>query len=422
MTKKQTVRVAKVGNSFSGFDNWVEIFMGGQQMDSAGNKHDGDSIIDKAIENFDPAYHEAPAVLGHPGDDAPAYGWVAELKKEAAGGVKHLFAKFKDVVPEFEEMVKTGRFKKRSASFYPDGRLRHVGWLGAMPPAVKGLADVAFSDADDAVTFDFAEINPWTWGAVADVFRGLREWLLEKHGKDTADAVVPEWRISDLVEEKNRAISPEQPGIVEEAQMKFSDFMEAFKFWKKIQDNPDVDLTETAPGKQIAGASFSEADVAAAVAEATEQAKKEAKAEATAEFTEAEHTRKKADAKTRVAGIISGGIAIGTIAPAWKDMGMAQFMENLDCDTPVCFAEGSDKQTGLDWFCGFLDTFPKLVNFAEVATRDKNVDGGDAGAKLEALVLKKRQEDKALSYGAAFAEVQKGNPALASEYAADITG
>ena len=39
-------------------------------------------------------------------------------------------------------------YEKRSASFYPDGRLRHVGFLGAAPPAVKGLAGIAFGQED----------------------------------------------------------------------------------------------------------------------------------------------------------------------------------------------------------------------------------------------------------------------------------
>ena len=48
-------------------------------------------------------------------------------------------------------MVEKGRFNKRSAAFYPDGGLRHVGFLGASPPAVKGLnpvfkADTGFSE------------------------------------------------------------------------------------------------------------------------------------------------------------------------------------------------------------------------------------------------------------------------------------
>jgi hypothetical protein len=44
-----------------------------------------------------------------------------------------LMAKHRQVQPEFSEMVKSGLYKKRSASFYPDGSLRHIGFLGAQP-------------------------------------------------------------------------------------------------------------------------------------------------------------------------------------------------------------------------------------------------------------------------------------------------
>ena len=71
-----------------------------------------------------------------------------------------LLAKFAQVDPAFERMVGEGKFKKRSASFYrrPDGlSLRHVGFLGAQPPDVKGLADVKFEDGAAASIVAFEE-------------------------------------------------------------------------------------------------------------------------------------------------------------------------------------------------------------------------------------------------------------------------
>jgi hypothetical protein len=143
--------------NFKGFDEWIEIFKGGSQVDSKGREHDGDKIIDKAVETFNPKKHEPPLVVGHPKDNGPAYGWVEGLKSSFKDGVKVLMVKCKQVMPEFEEMVKRGFFKKRSACFYSDGRLRHVGFLGAMPPAVKGLQDMGFNSGDDVVAFNFTE-------------------------------------------------------------------------------------------------------------------------------------------------------------------------------------------------------------------------------------------------------------------------
>jgi len=111
---------------------------------------------------YDPALSEAPIVVGHPVTDAPAYGWVKSLAF-AGGGLE---AEPDQVDPAFAAMVAAGRFKKISASFYPPASknnpapgvyyLRHVGFLGAQPPAVKGLRAPAFAEGDDAVSIEFA--------------------------------------------------------------------------------------------------------------------------------------------------------------------------------------------------------------------------------------------------------------------------
>ena len=66
-------------------------------------------------------------------------------------------------------MVAAGAFKKISASFYSPSSpqnpvpgvyyLRHVGFLGAQPPAVKGLRNPAFADGEDGV-ISFEEFTP----------------------------------------------------------------------------------------------------------------------------------------------------------------------------------------------------------------------------------------------------------------------
>lgn len=138
---------------FGGFNDWVEIFAGGQQRSGSGHMHDGDALIDAAINSFDPIKSPVPIVIGHPKHDGPAFGWVDRLNAFFKNGRKVLVAKFKDVVPEFDNLVRQGIYKNRSAAFSPDGhRLRHVGFLGGTPPAVKGLAPV-FIDGDDAIEF-----------------------------------------------------------------------------------------------------------------------------------------------------------------------------------------------------------------------------------------------------------------------------
>ncbi|MGL9719744.1 hypothetical protein [Symbiopectobacterium sp.] len=109
-----------------------------------------------------PALHEAPIVTGHPTTDAPAYGWIKQLSAQG----RDLLAEPQQVDPAFSELVTVGRYKKISASFYlphaPNNPapgalyLRHVGFLGAQPPAVKGLRAVSFADTEDGVV-EFTE-------------------------------------------------------------------------------------------------------------------------------------------------------------------------------------------------------------------------------------------------------------------------
>ena len=111
---------------------------------------------------YDTAVHEAPLVIGHPKTDDPAMGWVSGLK--CAG--PRLEADFRQMDPAFAEAVEAGRYKHVSAAFYaPDSPhnpkpggyyLRHVGVLGAVPPAVKGLGPLAFAE-DDIVFLAFGE-------------------------------------------------------------------------------------------------------------------------------------------------------------------------------------------------------------------------------------------------------------------------
>lgn len=100
---------------------------------------------------YSPRAHVAPLVLGHPAQDAPAYGSVLSL--QASGG--NLVAEA-NVGEELTKMVRDGKYLRVSSSFYsPDAPgnpmpgvfyLRHVGFLGATPPAVKGLEPPSFGE------------------------------------------------------------------------------------------------------------------------------------------------------------------------------------------------------------------------------------------------------------------------------------
>lgn len=100
----------------------------------------------------------AQLCIGHPPDDRPSYGVVRALR----AAVPHLLA-YVEPSGALRDMVNTGRFKKVSAAFMtPDAPrnpapgcyyLKHIGFLGAHPPAVKGLADARFGEGYDTVLF-----------------------------------------------------------------------------------------------------------------------------------------------------------------------------------------------------------------------------------------------------------------------------
>lgn len=133
----------------------MQIFRAGTHTDSRGRTLTFSvADIEATAAAYAPDVHEAPLVVGHPALDDPAYGWVESLAATDDGVLE---ASPRQVDPAFAEMAADGRFKRVSASFYaPDATanpvpdvwyLRHVGFLGAHPPAVKGLRPVMFAAA-----------------------------------------------------------------------------------------------------------------------------------------------------------------------------------------------------------------------------------------------------------------------------------
>lgn len=142
----------------------IEIFRAGTHTDNSGNQRTFTlADVQAMAASYQPQRHEAPLVLGHPNDNKPAYGWVKALQATPDG---RLLMMADQIDAAFADGVQAGRYKKRSASFYPPGNagnptpgnwyLKHVGWLGAQAPAVKGLADASFGmpSSDGAVSFE----------------------------------------------------------------------------------------------------------------------------------------------------------------------------------------------------------------------------------------------------------------------------
>lgn len=344
----------------------IHIFKPGRHVTMAGDVIEfSEADVAATARAYNPKLHEAPLVIGHPKTDDPAQGWVGSLSATERG----LFAAPRDVEAAFAEQVGQRRYGKVSSKFYsPDSPsnpvpgvwyLRHVGFLGAQPPGVKGLDNPSFADVDDGcVAFQEAvEFGDWDDRNIASMFRSLRDWFLAKFGQEEADRALPSWSVDSLQES---AAQPE-PG----------------------EDTPApafADPVSHAPA--VASTAVSKKECDAVTPE--EKAKLEAEnAQLKKQLAERDARDKEAQAAKRHqdnAAFAEGLVGKGVLAPKHKDAVVAV----LDlAATPsadgksVEFGDGDDKQPLVSAIKGFLGDMPKVVEFGEAATKGKSGKGGE---------------------------------------------
>ncbi|WP_431480830.1 phage protease [Pseudomonas thivervalensis] len=136
----------------------LHIFKPGTHTAQCGTTYNfTEADLAATVAAYNPSLHEAPLVIGHPQHDAPAAGWVKSLSATTHG----LIAEPQQIDASFAEQIAKGSYKKISASFYhPTAAnnpvpgvyyLRHVGFLGAQPPAVKGLRPIELAEGEPGV-------------------------------------------------------------------------------------------------------------------------------------------------------------------------------------------------------------------------------------------------------------------------------
>ena len=158
---------------------WVDVFKTGEHTDSNGNTRiwteDDLKEIAKIYNEQNPEEkHLAPVVYGHPSSEDAALGWVEKLKVE--GNV--LKAKLVELSEQLIQSIKDGAYKFQSIALYPNKLLRHLGILGAVPPAVKGLKPLSEYFADSQyLLFEFAEED------INDVEK-IKAYIRQKYGED----------------------------------------------------------------------------------------------------------------------------------------------------------------------------------------------------------------------------------------------
>ena len=322
----------------------LEIFKPGRHTAMSGAEISfSESDLKATAEAYDPKLHEAPLVVGHPKIDAPAYGWVKSL---AYGDT--LQAEPDQVDPAFAELVNAGRFKKISASFFtPDSPhnpkpgvyyLRHVGFLGAQPPAIKGLRQASFADDAEGVV-EFADLDDMI---AASLFRRLRDWIIGRFGQDEADKVIPGDAVGAL---EQMAAAPDQPAADEGAAAA-----------------PGFSETTTQEDEPMS-AKDQERDAAFAERERNLSAREQKIAD-----------QEKAARRKETADFVESLVKDGKVLPR-DQAGLVAFMAGPNETGVIEFGEGADKQSvAADaWLRQFLNGLPKQVEFGERAAAGENI-------------------------------------------------
>ncbi|CAN5611025.1 hypothetical protein BH10PSE5_BH10PSE5_01310 [soil metagenome] len=369
----------------------IQLFKAGRHRSTSGKVFEfTEADVAQIAASYDPALHGAPIVLGHPKSNDPAWGWAKGLSVE--DGI--LVADPERVDPAFAEGVEAGRYRYVSASFYtPDDEanpkpggwyLRHIGYLGAQPPAVKGLEAAFSEDPGDLVEFSQAD-GFW----VKDIFRSMRDFFIEKFGLEIADRVIPGWSVENVeVEKIDPAFSETASPLATADTLAAADTLA-----------DPADTIGSSGEDSLAGGDAADALVARA---AELDAREASLNERQAQFSEADRT----EARAADAAFLEGLVTAGRLPPIHRDR-VAGIFARLGGDDTVAFAEpDADPRAELR---ALLDTLGVSINSSEVAAGDGvngRLSAGDLAQRACDLVTASQARGETLSYATAVARAQ----------------
>jgi len=356
-----------------GLKGWVESFRTGKHPgkgELAKHTFTKDDL-DQIVANLTAP---VPHTITHEKMYSPfAYAHGVEAKRD--GDV--LLLRSDNINTDFEKLIKTGALYERSVGIVKDAvkgfMLDHIAWLGAEPPAVEGLAPVQFAKSSAFTVFsskcavdkkgDFSFIDTSTPYSLKRLARSIREWIVDKDGKETADSVIPEHMIESMEWNEDRARD-------ESKKQAEKDPAERSIFIKKGAPTvPDITVEDLENAKKQAAA--------------------DAKAAAIAEF-KTQQDQQKADFEAKRVEdewqeIAKELIGDGVLKPAQAE-GMAQFAAKLSRDADkVEFSrkattKGAQDETvtapKLEWFADFVNG---LKGKKQVAMA-KHIGGGNSNA------------------------------------------
>ncbi|MCK9420222.1 MAG: hypothetical protein M0R70_12670 [Nitrospirae bacterium] len=360
---------------------WIPFFKTGKHI--AANKSEFDATsekLDKILEMN--KGREMPIAIGHPKTSSPAWGWVDELKR--VGDV--LYARPKMLVAEFEAMVRKGMFKNISVSMNPDLTIRHIGFLGATPPAIEGL-QAEFNADENALVVEFSMSEAYALNDVGAIFQRLRDWMIEKFDLATADTVISQWQIDNL-----KTVAPDDAAPAQTAYSK-----------------PEGGDTMPKTVQEL------EAELAAEKAKTAEFSK------STEKVTQLETELKTERKKNQVAefsAFCASDEMKKKISPAMKPM-VLDFMQLLAGTETYEFSAPEGKKENkapVEAFKEFAKAFlPDIITTEELATKGKASDTGDIKTKREAAEMEFSKANPGMTYAQVVLAVSKDKPELYSE-------
>lgn len=326
---------------------WIPILRPGVFTDANGQQVVVTrEVIDELAATYNPELSEAPHVVGHPKSNAPAYGWVDKVK--VVGDT--LLQRGKQFADDFKTMVNEGRFKKRSLSYYRPSDannplpgkyyIKHVGWLGAQPPAVKGLANVSLSDTD-GVSIELSEKDlydlRYKLPLLGRVLRRIKNHTIEKEGLEVADNLIHDFEIRELED------------VPDEATKTTSGF--AFS-------DPSKEDSLMGPKMQA------DLDAQKKRNEALEAENKQLKADRQA----AELAERNRQNHEYVTTVLEKKIVPGQQAAV---VNLLNHLAGIENDQPVALSDGGEEKTTLAHTKSFLESLPEVDLSEEVATGDR---------------------------------------------------
>ena len=288
---------------------FFEVFRAGNYPQGTFSEAD----VEALAKNYEPIFCEAPITLDHE-QKGPAYGWVKELIAENG----KLKACFRDVSPELKELVQSGKYKKISVEIYKEleGRipyLKSISFLGAGIPQVKGMEPVEFRDGETEIY-------------IFEVEEFLKNERSEFNQESTSEIKVSE----ELVRLQNQVSELESQVV----------------FFK---DKPKIEYSDLVASLQEKVQSMS-TQVSAMKDESFMRQK-----------AEQELTKLKLKMRTtEFENFLDQQIASGNLTPAQKDLSLKLFFA-LDS------VKKFDESDCIEDFKQFLKTFPKQVEFTEIA-------------------------------------------------------